>query len=159
MIAELIYKGATAEDLEMSPVEYDSRKETLDRFLLTWSGDNFQADYLKWLEVDQSSSVQADFEDSQYDPLGRENRPLTQEDVRLPEGQKLTLADKAKNFVTSAKEVASSGFAVVDKEVHRQRYSICETCEHLSSGQCAICGCFMKVKSKFEAMACPIDKW
>jgi len=146
MIAELIYKGATAADLEMSEVEYNSRKETLERFLKTWSGGDFQPDYLAWLEIDQAPSIQADVEEAQYDP-------------QIREGQPWTMAEKAKGLTDSVKKIFRSGFDTVDKEIANQRYLICESCIHLSAGQCEICGCFMKVKTKFAAMECPINKW
>ena len=41
------------------------------------------------------------------------------------------------------------------------RISICESCEFYikSTTNCKKCGCFMKIKTKFKAMSCPIQKW
>jgi hypothetical protein len=48
-IAERIYNGESAIDIGITSTEYDSRQATVDRFLSTWSGENFDADYRAWL--------------------------------------------------------------------------------------------------------------
>ena len=47
-----------------------------------------------------------------------------------------------------------------DVEIEK-RISICESCEFYikSTTNCKKCGCFMKIKTKFKAMSCPIQKW
>ena len=49
----------------------------------------------------------------------------------------------------------------VANEVYKERISICKSCEHYLSllGNCAICKCFMKVKSRIAPMECPKGKW
>lgn len=49
----------------------------------------------------------------------------------------------------------------VDKPKAQARYDICKPCEHFKKelAQCAVCGCFMKAKVKFEKSKCPEGKW
>lgn len=49
----------------------------------------------------------------------------------------------------------------VANDVYKERISICKSCEHYLSllGNCAICKCFMKVKSRIAPMECPKGKW
>ena len=47
-------------------------------------------------------------------------------------------------------------------ETERKRcYSICKKCPHLRSltKTCQKCNCFMPVKTKIQAVSCPIGKW
>ena len=45
--------------------------------------------------------------------------------------------------------------------VIEERIAICESCEFYikSTTNCKKCGCFMKIKTKFDGMSCPIEKW
>lgn len=49
----------------------------------------------------------------------------------------------------------------VDDSISSQRYSICQACPELIklTKQCKKCGCFMAVKTKLAAAACPLGKW
>ena len=153
MIAEQIYNGATAKDLNMGEMQYNSRKETLDEFLEEWTGDNFQQDFLDFLNkeyrYDKYSIVEQESMATKYPKLIDDDLA----DAELTYGK--MFADLAVNL----KAIASSGVKLVDKDQHTERYSICKSCEHLSKGRCSKCGCFMKLKSKFEAMSCPINLW
>lgn len=44
-----------------------------------------------------------------------------------------------------------------------ERYKICKSCPEFSNnklgGNCKICGCFLKVKTKIKSSHCPIKKW
>lgn len=46
-------------------------------------------------------------------------------------------------------------------EVAEKRYAICLECPFLTelTKQCKKCGCFMQLKTKLAAAACPINKW
>jgi hypothetical protein len=46
-------------------------------------------------------------------------------------------------------------------ELEAERYSQCQSCEHLrkKTNQCKLCGCFMKLKVKLLEAECPIGKW
>lgn len=47
------------------------------------------------------------------------------------------------------------------KELSKQRLSICELCEFYNkeTSKCVKCGCFMKAKTLFPSAKCPIGKW
>jgi hypothetical protein len=49
----------------------------------------------------------------------------------------------------------------VSNEVYEERMSICRACSHYSSllGNCGICKCFMKIKSRIAPMQCPKGFW
>jgi hypothetical protein len=53
-IAERIKNGETAADIGITPAEYKSRKETIDRFLITWTGSDFDADYRAWIKAQEA---------------------------------------------------------------------------------------------------------
>tara|TARA_R100000995_G_scaffold18009_2_gene7314 strand:- start:4521 stop:4925 length:405 start_codon:yes stop_codon:yes gene_type:complete len=46
-------------------------------------------------------------------------------------------------------------------EVYKERMSICRDCVYYFklTGNCKVCGCFMKVKSRIGSMSCPKGKW
>ena len=47
------------------------------------------------------------------------------------------------------------------RAVMNERLQTCEQCDHYlpMSGQCDLCGCFMKLKTAMANSRCPIDKW
>jgi hypothetical protein len=49
----------------------------------------------------------------------------------------------------------------VIQPIAQARYDICKACEHFNSTlyTCKQCGCFMKIKVKFQNSSCPIGKW
>ena len=49
----------------------------------------------------------------------------------------------------------------VPKEIYEDRIAICKGCAHYSSllGNCTVCKCFMKVKSKISSQSCPKGFW
>ena len=62
--------------------------------------------------------------------------------------------DRLRSLAPTTLDLAS------DVEIEK-RISICESCEFYikSTTNCKKCGCFMKIKTKFKAMNCPIQKW
>lgn len=48
-----------------------------------------------------------------------------------------------------------------DRSVTEKRRSICKACPHYFgiTGQCNICGCFIRLKSTLKNQSCPINKW
>lgn len=46
-------------------------------------------------------------------------------------------------------------------EVYKERIQICKNCSYYFklTGNCKVCGCFMKVKSRIGSMYCPKGKW
>jgi hypothetical protein len=46
------------------------------------------------------------------------------------------------------------------EELAEERMSICQACpELLPTKNCKQCGCFMTIKTKYEAAKCPLGKW
>ncbi len=132
MIAYEIYKGRDYKELEISKEAYDDRKKTLDKFLAQWDGNHFTESYYFWLKAEAAQ------EDIDYKP------------------NEITVKEMALNLKDSVKDICRSGVKFVSNESHNRRYSICKSCKYLVNGRCKKCGCFMKLKTKFEAMHCPI---
>jgi len=49
----------------------------------------------------------------------------------------------------------------VNKDSYKARLEVCRGCEHYftPTGNCKVCGCFMRVKASISVMNCPIGKW
>ena len=49
----------------------------------------------------------------------------------------------------------------VPQEIYEDRIAICKGCSYYSSvlGNCKVCLCFMKLKSKISSQSCPKGKW
>ena len=49
----------------------------------------------------------------------------------------------------------------VPKDIYEDRMAICKGCTYYSSvlGNCKICKCFMKIKSKISSQSCPKGYW
>ena len=60
-----------------------------------------------------------------------------------------------------AKDVMEGKSIISEEELKAERLKVCEPCEHFEKGlrRCAICHCFMDIKTKFVAAECPINKW
>lgn len=43
--------------------------------------------------------------------------------------------------------------------IMHERRGICHQCEHLQSGRCDKCKCFILAKSRLLSQDCPLDKW
>lgn len=71
----------------------------------------------------------------------------------------------AVNLFQSTKSVLehlkSTGQLIVSEEKAEERMSICKTCNYFVAeySRCSNCGCSMFVKTKLQAMKCPIGKW
>lgn len=146
MIAEELYKGRSCEELGLSDVACSSRKETLARFLLTWDGVDFYSSYQRWI-VAEAKGVEAVQHVVPTDPPSGKQEPMP------------SYGSMFKELSDSIHHIVRSGIAVCSVEKHETRYAICLTCEFLHAGRCSKCGCFMKLKAKFEAMKCPEQKW
>lgn len=71
-----------------------------------------------------------------------------------------SIASQAKNLITGVGHHIADGMKNVDDKTLEIRNKICNDCENMrSDGRCAKCGCFMKVKAKWESAKCPIGKW
>ena len=58
-------------------------------------------------------------------------------------------------------DVINPNIEHVSEDISSARYAICESCPSLLriTSQCKECGCFMKLKTKLPAAACPLGKW
>ena len=143
IIAERIYKGETAYDIGISDMQFTSRKEAVDRFLLQWSGSDFVADYLDWLPTQPEGGAEDNL------------------NVELPGMPKITT--RAKNFSKAMFKIVVNGLPFETREGAKKKLAICETneCGYFDGSICRHqnCGCFSKIKTFFETESCPIDKW
>ena len=62
------------------------------------------------------------------------------------------------------KKLAAKAEQVVDyvklpEQERNERYSMCQSCEHLIMDFCKLCGCYMPVKTYMPGQSCPIKKW
>jgi hypothetical protein len=69
-----------------------------------------------------------------------------------------------RNFIDSLKDSARRVLEnprIVPREVRSQRLQLCHNCDHYlqQTDQCEICQCIMGIKSSFENMRCPLDRW
>ena len=65
--------------------------------------------------------------------------------------------DRLRNL---ANEITND-LSIASDSVIEERIAICESCEFYikSTTNCKKCGCFMKIKTKFKGLSCPIQKW
>lgn len=137
-IAEQIHRGATPEDLGISAVQYEHRKELVDRFVEQWDGaEPFSPAYIRWI---------------QGQPEGQPPPQGTAEDTP-------STKDMAKSAAGAAARFVGSGFKTVDRDEHERRWAICQDCSHLSGGRCKLCGCFMKAKTWLPKERCRDGRW
>lgn len=152
MIARKIWEGQTAKELGLADSNYASRKETLDRFLaVNGPPVEFEKEYAAWLAEDHSGNVLFDPNDSGARTC------CTQQEVQdaEPPAVSTMFADLAKSLAA----IAKSGVKMVDEAEHARRYLLCKDCQWFKAYRCMKCGCYMKLKSKFAAMSCPINLW
>ena len=45
--------------------------------------------------------------------------------------------------------------AAMEEELYRQRLDACMSCDHLISGVCMKCGCYVEFRAAFKGMKCP----
>lgn len=58
----------------------------------------------------------------------------------------------------SAKRVVKDPIPVPE-EIQEERMKVCHECPKFENGRCAECGCYMRIKTQFAEMECPIGKW
>tara|TARA_S200002703_G_scaffold159582_1_gene173575 strand:- start:221 stop:481 length:261 start_codon:yes stop_codon:yes gene_type:complete len=77
-----------------------------------------------------------------------------------------SLSEQGKNLAKFTFEVVKDTVSLnttvtVPNSVQKERLKICSECPYFvkKSSRCNQCGCYMKVKTKFSAAECPIQKW
>ena len=46
-----------------------------------------------------------------------------------------------------------------DSETYGRRLEACRSCDHLISGICMKCGCYVEFRAAFRKQTCPAKKW
>lgn len=74
-----------------------------------------------------------------------------------------TFLDKLRNATTAAgragKKLLKGEKVLVTPEEQQSRLAICGGCEFLRKGNCRLCGCVTKFKTRLTTEHCPINKW
>jgi|GEM_PF-3455849 hypothetical protein len=69
------------------------------------------------------------------------------------------MQSRLRSFAVSAKQVLTTGGALVERKEYDQRLAICATCNHRELKEeriiCALCGCNMHLKARFVGVDCP----
>lgn len=65
------------------------------------------------------------------------------------------------NFAKSVSAFVADGCKTVDKTTYRDRLVICDACDkHRNKwGQCDLCKCFVRIKTKGRVEECPEGRW
>ena len=71
-----------------------------------------------------------------------------------------SLLSQAKNLVVSVGQHAASGMKITPPAESTKRWNTCLACKKLiDKSRCAVCGCYMEVKSTWAEQKCPEGKW
>lgn len=62
-----------------------------------------------------------------------------------------SLWDSAKKFVKDPVPIPG--------EVQESRMIVCRGCPSFVDEKCVECGCYMRIKTQFSEMECPLGKW
>ena len=62
------------------------------------------------------------------------------------------------SLIDTAKKVVKDPVPVPDI-VQEERMSTCRQCSQFRDGKCLQCGCYMRLKTKFAEVECPLGKW
>lgn len=68
---------------------------------------------------------------------------------------------RAAKAAAALAQFLGGGGATVPADVYDDRYGKCKACPHFQASDyptCAVCGCFLKVKCRFPAEACPLPQ-
>jgi len=72
---------------------------------------------------------------------------------------KLSILKMLSNFKDELIEYAKEGAPNVDPKTYKQRLLTCNSCEHLKSYRCGLCGCVVEQKAKWATTDCPDNRW
>jgi hypothetical protein len=63
-------------------------------------------------------------------------------------------------FFDSFVRIKNGNDEKVTEQVYNSRMNICNACPKLlKTGNCGVCGCFVKAKTQYVDESCPINKW
>lgn len=168
LIVERIHRGESASDIGIPEIQYNSWKQTLEEFLLSWDGNNFEPSFRVWAlekEQEESESLGVKFTPNpDFDPVKAEeakNGKIVTCGDPLPDTPSLTT--RAGNLSKALFRWAVEGLPVESKESASARVAICETneCGFYDGSICRHqkCGCFSKIKTFLTTEHCPLGKW
>ena len=161
MIVTRIYHGETAEEIGIPEIQYNSWKETLNRFLGVWDkNEDFEESFRQFLLDEQRAEKESrrrfSKPEDQFDPEIHSSvtMPATKEQV-------------SGFFRTARDAVKNAKRPLTPKDVYEARVEVCDQCPFLSErGRCGNkggdnrgCGCFMKNKARLNAAQCPRGYW
>jgi hypothetical protein len=72
---------------------------------------------------------------------------------------------KVQNFISATIQHIAAGSPMCNEETIKDRYDICQKCEHFRNNSCNLCGCPLKrhrtyiSKLAWADQKCPINKW
>lgn len=71
------------------------------------------------------------------------------------------MLDKLKSKIIEKSKIIIKDISLIDETHANARLEICLSCEHYNKiiGNCKLCGCFVKAKTKIKGSECPIKKW
>ena len=70
------------------------------------------------------------------------------------------LLTRAANLASALGTHIKAGLPVLAEADYQKRLAICKTCDQfLPGGQCASCGCNLRIKARWSEQSCPLGKW
>ena len=83
---------------------------------------------------------------------------------KAPQGQLLHSTPISLSLAQKARNLAGSTSAIVfgkrtTQEQRSAREAVCNSCEFQDKNSCAVCGCRLSQKRKFDEVLCPVLKW
>lgn len=89
------------------------------------------------------------------DSIDEENNEIISDDIKK---QNIPgILEQIVNIAESTTDHIISGMRNVDNETYKERLDICKNCPFFiaSEFRCSKCGCYMKIKAKWETSICP----
>lgn len=74
---------------------------------------------------------------------------------------KPNLITKSYNFLKALIKRILGGVEDTDQKTYWYRITTCNNCEELDKQEmeCTVCGCPVKLKTKWQTESCPLNKW
>jgi hypothetical protein len=69
------------------------------------------------------------------------------------------LTAQATNLFQSVVAFVGDGCALVDDTEYCQRLQTCRACDRRTGERCTACGCWIALKARGRAFACPLGRW
>jgi hypothetical protein len=76
-----------------------------------------------------------------------------------PEHSFPPLTAHATNLFESVVAFVGDGCALVDDTEYRERLETCRACDRRNGKRCTACGCWIALKARGRAFACPLGRW